>query len=297
MLRAVPEPRPEPDVPAAGAPARQPASVEELFARLRAGRASATAATAGAVPPSPAPPTRGPAERGDHSDDDEAPERSPVPSVAEARLRDERDAALEPLGTQLLRKLKRAVQDDQNATLDRLRTARGRLDPAAVLSSADEQRARFGEVAATFLDQAARAATGEDAARVDVDDLAAQLAADLVEPLRARLGQVMAEARAEDVDAAALGERMSSVFREWKSQRTEHLADHFLVAAHARGVMAATSDEAVFTWVVDDRGRPCPDCDDNALAGPTRKGEPFPTGQVHPPAHVGCRCLLAPPSI
>ena len=46
-------------------------------------------------------------------------------------------------------------------------------------------------------------------------------------------------------------------------------------------------------WLVDDDGH-CPDCDDNALAGPTAKGETFPTGQLHPPAHPGCRCLLVP---
>jgi hypothetical protein len=45
-------------------------------------------------------------------------------------------------------------------------------------------------------------------------------------------------------------------------------------------------------WIVDDDGGPCPDCDDDALAGPTRKGDPFPTGQLHPPAHPGCRCVL-----
>ena len=37
----------------------------------------------------------------------------------------------------------------------------------------------------------------------------------------------------------------------------------------------------------------CPDCDDNALE-PTTKGEKFPTGQAHPPAHPGCRCFLVP---
>ena len=36
----------------------------------------------------------------------------------------------------------------------------------------------------------------------------------------------------------------------------------------------------------------CPDCEDNSLAGAQAKGEPFPTGQLHPPAHPGCRCLL-----
>jgi hypothetical protein len=30
------------------------------------------------------------------------------------------------------------------------------------------------------------------------------------------------------------------------------------------------------------------------LAGPTPKGQAYPTGQLHPPAHHGCRCLLVP---
>jgi hypothetical protein len=30
------------------------------------------------------------------------------------------------------------------------------------------------------------------------------------------------------------------------------------------------------------------------LAGPVPRGEAFPTGHPHPPAHAGCRCLLAP---
>ena len=47
-------------------------------------------------------------------------------------------------------------------------------------------------------------------------------------------------------------------------------------------------------WVVDDVDGPCPDCDDDALAGLLPKGEEFPTGQTYPPAHSGCRCLLVP---
>jgi len=30
------------------------------------------------------------------------------------------------------------------------------------------------------------------------------------------------------------------------------------------------------------------------MAGPTPKGERYPTGQPHPPAHTGCRCLVLP---
>ena len=56
----------------------------------------------------------------------------------------------------------------------------------------------------------------------------------------------------------------------------------------------ATDADGSARWVVDDGGAPCPDCDDNALAGPVPHGSEFPTGDLHPPAHPGCRCLAAP---
>ena len=60
-------------------------------------------------------------------------------------------------------------------------------------------------------------------------------------------------------------------------------------AAYARGVYDAAPDGARLRWVPAGSGK-CPDCDDNALE-PTVKGSDFPTGQPHPPAHPGCRCL------
>ena len=48
-------------------------------------------------------------------------------------------------------------------------------------------------------------------------------------------------------------------------------------------------------WVPFEEGR-CSDCDDNGLE-PTKKSELFPTGQAFPPAHPGCRCLLAPANL
>ena len=39
---------------------------------------------------------------------------------------------------------------------------------------------------------------------------------------------------------------------------------------------------------------PNPDAEDNRLADAVRAGEPFPTGDLRPPAHAGCRCLLVP---
>jgi hypothetical protein len=46
--------------------------------------------------------------------------------------------------------------------------------------------------------------------------------------------------------------------------------------------------------VVDRAGEPCPDAEDNALAGVVPAGEPFPTGVCQPPAHPGCRCMVLP---
>ena len=58
--------------------------------------------------------------------------------------------------------------------------------------------------------------------------------------------------------------------------------------------MFATGFSMEVDVVVDDGGVPCPDCDDNSLAGSVPKGEPFPTGDLHPPAHPGCRCIAVP---
>jgi hypothetical protein len=73
-----------------------------------------------------------------------------------------------------------------------------------------------------------------------------------------------------------------------------------VLAAFALGTRAALAgrpdDHAVWIAVSGTERPPCPDCEDNALAGPTRVGDVFPTGHRSPPAHPGCRCLLAPAS-
>jgi hypothetical protein len=69
---------------------------------------------------------------------------------------------------------------------------------------------------------------------------------------------------------------------------------HYTAAAYAQGAYGATTDGEELRWVVDRSTEACPDADDNALAGPVGKGEPFPTGDRCPPAHPGCRCLVVP---
>ena len=110
----------------------------------------------------------------------------------------------------------------------------------------------------------------------------------IAEPLRARLERALAHA---DDDTRALIDEIGASYRDWKSQRIDQVASDHVTAPFGRGTVASLPAGTPLRWLVDDDG-PCPDCDDNALARPTGAGDEFPTGQRHPPAHRGCRCLV-----
>jgi DivIVA domain-containing protein len=205
-----------------------------------------------------------------------------------------RDEVLTPLVATLARRLKRALQDDQNDILDRLR-AKGGWAPRVLPSESDHSE-RYVRAAADQLLEAARAGATFAGGKADeapgVDDVAAALASDIVAPLRRRLeGEGPS---VQEGDESALVELVGAAFREWKGARTERLAGDQAVFAFARAALSAVPEGTGLRWVVDDDVAECPDCDDNALAGPVPSGDSFPTGHPHPPAHAGCRCLLAP---
>jgi hypothetical protein len=136
---------------------------------------------------------------------------------------------------------------------------------------------------------AGRAAVGADVVPADAS-MAREAAAEIVLPVRERIASAI-DAGLEG-DTSGLVERIGARFREWKSQSLEESLVDVLSGAWSRGVYDASPDGAVFRWVPLVEGR-CADCDDNGLE-PTTKGSTFPTGQLYPPAHPGCRCLLAP---
>jgi len=206
----------------------------------------------------------------------------------------QRDEVLDPLVATLARRLKRALQDDQNDILDRLR-AKGGWAPGVLLSEDDHAR-RYVRAVADQLTEAARAGATFAGGKADeapgVDDVAASMASEIVAPLRRRLES--AGPSVDEGDESALVELVGAAFREWKGARTERLAGDQTVFAFARAALAAVPPGTMLRWVVDDDVAECPDCDDNALAGPVASSEDFPTGHAHPPAHAGCRCLLVP---
>ncbi len=240
-----------------------------------------------------------------------APEAPPEPTastsegdrpqeVTDESARARRDELLEGPETTLVRQLKRILQDEQNEVLDQLRRQR-RPTAAVVLPSAEEQFRRMRDTARPLLMDAARAGARFAGASESPssDEVAATvgsvLASAVVEPLRARLERQLpaTEVEAADADSSQLSEAVSAAYRQWRAQELEPLARHYAADAFARGAFAAYAEGAGLRWVVDDEG-PCPDCDDNQLAGTVTKGESYPTGQAHPPAHPGCRCLLVP---
>jgi hypothetical protein len=199
---------------------------------------------------------------------------------------------LGPVIAGLSRRVKRALQDDQNDILDRLRSQGGWKD--GVLPDLSEHNARYVQAAKEMLAEAARAGStfaGVSIERAqETDSEAAELANALVGPLRRRLEDDCPTV--DPTDDAALVEHVGAAFREWRGDRTERLAGDHATAAFSASALAGTSRDVTIRWIVDDEGGPCADCEDNALAEDVSPGDGFPTGHPHPPAHSGCRCLL-----
>jgi DivIVA domain-containing protein len=276
------------------------ADVESLFARIRAGAeevapeppaeeatdsvaddaSTASAADTGATVEESEPETEG------------AVDSESVEPDSRQVWRTQRAEVLDPLLVVVAKRAKRAAQDDQNALLDAVRRHKGRPTAAQVLVPEPDLLAAWAAVVHESLGEsygAGRAAAGGEPAPAD-DELVGEAAATIVLPLRERIASAIDSG--EEGDTSGLVERIGARFREWKNQSLEDSLVDALCLAWSRGVYDASPEGAVLRWVPEVEGR-CADCDDNGLE-PTVKGSAFPTGQLHPPAHLGCRCLLAP---
>ncbi len=198
---------------------------------------------------------------------------------------------IDALETSLSRRLKRHLADEQNEVLDLLRRT-GATTVDDLLPDADVHVAGYAELAVGDLSGAATAgaaAVDPAAAPPDVQALADALGTTIIEPFRRRLDRATAEVAG---DADELDERLRSLYREWKVQHIAPAVHDALLSAYARGSLAAAPADAMLRWTIDPAQGPCPDAEDNALAGAVRVGEAFPTGDECPQAHPGCRCLL-----
>lgn len=268
------EPEPAEPEPQVAEPEPERRDVDELFAKIREEQA-----------PEAEPATDA--------------ESKPVAASPDDELLEQRDEMLAPVAVALTRKLKRALQDEQNEVLDRLR--RGRK-PALDVAFPDgvDHRARYRDVARDALAQAvalgAKSAGSSDVGDAVLSSVVDELADAIVEPLARRLGHGLDEAASLGEDEGEVTARVSAAYRDLKGARLDRITADHVGSAFAAGAFVAWAPGTPLKWIVRDVDGQCPDCDDNALAGPTPRGEAFPTGQLRPPAHAGCRCLLAPAS-
>jgi DivIVA domain-containing protein len=281
-----------------GAPA---VAVDALFAKIRAGTGGSEVDTDDLTDPVADTDAGADGDAGvTETEDGEDGEPGGGPA-ADGELVARRDELVGPIVTALARRLKRNPQDDQNEVLDRLR-GRGSVWSPDVLPEETEHHDRYvtaalphleaaGTAGATFVGPGDRRGPGADELLV----VAGGLAEAIVAPLRRKLLDDGHLAGADDV---VVVEHVGAAFREWKGERIERLAGDHVVEAFSAGTLLAagegTGSPVEWLAVATDGSDPCPDCHDNALNGPLDPGEEFPTGHRRPPAHPGCRCLLAP---
>jgi hypothetical protein len=282
--------------------------VGDLFARIRAGReqaedgapaapadpgveAAVGDSTGADVPESAEPADAGPAPE-DVEGADEGSEAGP-----DRELLRRREEVLGPLGHELLRRCKRALQDEQNELLDQLRRQRGRSGARQLLPTASATVSQWADLLEPAVHEAYGAGHGAHSEGAPTTAraprrLVSGLAEVIVKPLRERLETAVDAAPGDPGPEreAEIASRVGARYREWRVQELEHRVGDVLTAAYVRGVYDAAPEGSKLRWIAVEPGR-CPDCDDNALETTTR-GENFPTGQPFPPAHPGCRCVL-----
>ncbi len=269
-----------PEAPVVAGPTTLPAEddqsgadvVNEIFARLR----KATLEERGA---SAQPPRRG------------AP-KVEVPDTPVGDLFKRRDLSLEESLAVLTRRIKRVLQDDQNVTLERLRSHK----QITVTELEDEhaQRARYADAAYDALADAAAAgaqfafdetgAAGGSAGRAPLVDCAADLAVTVVLALRRR---ILADGHADPQEA------VNTAYKEWRGARVERLCADAARRAFHIGVAAAATGRPV-RFLVAPGDPPCDACALDAAAGVRESGLSFPSGAAYPPLHAGCACAIVP---
>ena len=244
--------------------------VNEIFARLR----KATLEERGASVP--------------------APRKTPAAKLETptGELFHRRDAALEEPLAALTRKVKHALQDDQNIMLERLRDLKGMI--TVELEDEHVQRARYAEAAHDALVDAATAgvrfayeeagASGGAASRSAINECSADLAVTIVLALRKR---ILADGSGDG------HERANTAYKEWRGARVERLCTDAARRAFHLGVLAASQGRSVRFYAAP-RDAPCDACALDAHAGERLAGQAFPSGTAYPPLHAGCACAVVP---
>ena len=281
------------------APKKDVVAVDDIFAKLRAGSTAdvaAKAATASTIAKDEKPVAKTAAPKAEKK----AKAKPAAPVVDPARF-EERNEELSPVVVAMARKLKRVLADEQNTVLGHVRAKRSSLDIDAVLGTEAEHSARYATAVAEDSMAAASAgaksvkAAGGSSRRVTQKAIAAHavsaITAGLVAGFREDARIAIGEAEG---DREVLLGLIRDVYRSWKTERIDSHVDDIACSSYSHGAYLALEPGSKITWMAEPDTNCCSECEDNSLGGTVVRGDDFPTGHSHPPAHAGCRCLVAP---
>ena len=274
-------------------------AVDDIFAKLRAGSTADVAAKATTA--SDIVKDEKPVEKTAAPKAEKKAKAKPVVPVVDLARFEERNEELSPVVVAMARKLKRVLADEQNTVLGHVRAMRSSLDIDAVLGTEAEHSARYADAVAEDSMAAASAgaksvkAAGGSSRRVTQKAIAAHavsaITAGLVAGFREDARIAIGEAEG---DREVLLGLIRDVYRSWKTERIDSHVDDIACSSYSHGAYLALEPGSRITWMAEPDTNCCSECEDNSLGGSVVRGDDFPTGHSHPPAHAGCRCLVAP---
>jgi hypothetical protein len=299
----------EPEAPAPSFVKKSVPEVDDIFAKLRAGSTAKVAEKVDAVS-SPALPISKTSKEAPavveakpektRTKADKKAKKVAVIAADPARFQ-ARDEALSEQVVTLARKLKRVLADEQNDVLQHLRLKKSSLEIDAVFGTPAEQAQRYaGAIAEEAMASASAGAksvksSGGSGRRVTqkaiTDHTTATVVGGLVAAFREEARIAIGEAEG---DREILSGLMRDVYRKWKMELIDSHVDDIACSAYSKGAYLALEPGATISWMVDPVAECCSECEDNSLAGAVTRGDDFPAGHPHPPAHPGCRCLVSP---
>ena len=274
-------------------------AVDDIFAKLRAGSTADVAAKAATS--SDIAKAEKPAAKAAMPKAEKKAKAKPAAPVVDLARFEERNEELSPVVVTMARKLKRVLADEQNTVLGHVRAKRSSLDIDAVLGTEAEHSARYASAVAEDSMAAASAgaksvkAAGGSSRRVTQKAIAAHavsaITAGLVAGFREDARIAIGEAEG---DREVLLGLIRDVYRSWKTERIDSHVDDIACSSYSHGAYLALEPGSKITWMAEPDTNCCSECEDNSLGGSVVRGDDFPTGHSHPPAHAGCRCLVAP---
>lgn len=287
------------DAPIVSSPKKDAAAADDIFAKLRAGTTAEVAAKTAHV--SDTEQGEKPVVKLPVAKAEKKTKAKPFPTITDSARFEERDEELSLIVVAMARKLKRVLADEQNTVLGHIRAKRSSLDIDAVLGTVAEHGARY--VIAVAEDSMAAASAGAKSVksaggssrRVTQKAIAAHavsaIATGLVAGFREEARIAIGEAEGDrDVMLGLIRE----VYRSWKTEKIDSHVDDIACSTYSHGAYLALEPGTRVAWMAEPDTNCCSECEDNSLGGSVVRGDDFPTGHSHPPAHVGCRCIVCP---